>query len=60
MNKTRKVVAGGLVTLALSVATAPAALAAAAPPTNAGNGGGQSGQCTGPVTERPASCQASK
>jgi hypothetical protein len=29
------------------------------PPTNAGNGAGQSGQCTGPASERPASCQSS-
>jgi opacity protein-like surface antigen len=30
------------------------------PPTNGGNGAGQSGQCTGPADERPASCQSSK
>jgi hypothetical protein len=36
------------------------AFAAAQPPTNAGNGAGQSGQCTGPVDERPHSCQAYK
>jgi hypothetical protein len=36
------------------------AFADAQPPTNAGNGGGQSGQCTGPVDERPHSCQAYK
>ena len=26
------------------------------PPTNGGNGAGQSGQCTGAASERPASC----
>jgi len=28
------------------------------PPTNGGNGAGQSGQCTGPADERPASCKS--
>jgi hypothetical protein len=36
------------------------AFASPAPPTNGGNGAGQSGQCTGPADERPASCQSSK
>jgi hypothetical protein len=46
--------AGGL---ALAV-TAPA-FAVPSPPTNAGNGGGQSGQCTGPAQERPGNaCQS--
>lgn len=38
--------------------TAGVALANPEPPTNGGsnNGGGQSGQCTGPEAERPASC----
>ena len=30
------------------------------PPTNGGNGAGQSGQCTGAASARPASCQSSK
>ena len=52
--------------LLLVLATAGAALAFAAgpaaanpePPTNGGshNGGGQSGQCTGPEADRPAAC----
>lgn len=37
---------------------APAALADPQPPTNGGNGAGHSGQCTGPASERPASCQS--
>ncbi|GAA3056091.1 hypothetical protein GCM10017562_21030 [Streptomyces roseofulvus] len=37
-----------------------AALAAPHPPTDGGNGGGQSGQCTGPVTERPHGCHTWK
>ncbi len=44
----------------LMLATAGSAIAAPKPPTNAGNGAGMSGQCTGPVTERPHSCQAFK
>jgi hypothetical protein len=35
-----------------------AALANPSPPTNGGNGAGQSGQCTGPQADRPASCQS--
>ena len=27
-------------------------------PTNGGNGAGQSGQCTGPASERPTACQS--
>jgi hypothetical protein len=34
------------------------ALADPPPPTNGGNGAGQSGQCTGPQDDRPASCQS--
>jgi hypothetical protein len=37
---------------------ATAAWASPRPPTNGGNGAGQSGQCTGPASERPASCQS--
>ena len=36
------------------------AFATPSPPTNGGNGAGQSGQCTGPADERPRSCQSSK
>lgn len=39
-------------------ATAPA-FATPSPPTNGGNGGGKSGQCTGPAHERPGNaCQS--
>jgi hypothetical protein len=52
----------GLVAAALIVSTmlgaAAPALAEPSPPTNGGNGAGQSGQCTGPASERPASCQS--
>lgn len=44
----------------MALATAAPALASPQPPTNGGNGAGQSGQCTGPADERPASCQSSK
>jgi hypothetical protein len=36
----------------------PAAVASPSPPTNGGNGAGQSGQCTGPQDDRPASCKS--
>jgi hypothetical protein len=46
---------GGL----LLAVTAPGAFAAPSPPTNGGNGGGSSGQCTGPAQERPGNaCQS--
>jgi hypothetical protein len=44
-----------LAALALSAGTA---FANPSPPTNGGNGAGQSGQCTGPAADRPASCQS--
>ncbi len=42
----------------MTLAIAAPALADPAPPTNGGNGAGQSGQCTGPQADRPASCQS--
>ena len=44
----------------IALATAVPAFASPSPPTNAGNGAGHSGQCTGPADERPGSCQSSK
>jgi hypothetical protein len=41
---------------ALLVAGVTVAKADAPPPTNGGNGAGQSGQCTGDPDSRPASC----
>jgi hypothetical protein len=43
---------------ALVLSTAAPAFATPQPPTNGGNGAGQSGQCTGPADERPASCKS--
>lgn len=34
------------------------AFANPSPPTNGGNGAGQSGQCTGAAGDRPTSCQS--
>jgi hypothetical protein len=42
----------------LALAVAAPALAEPQPPTNGGNGAGQSGQCTGPQDDRPASCKS--
>ena len=49
-----------LVFLASAFASAVAAPAFGnpSPPTNGGNGAGQSGQCTGAAADRPASCQS--
>jgi hypothetical protein len=43
---------------ALVIATTAPAFASPSPPTNGGNGAGQSGQCTGPNDDRPASCKS--
>ena len=48
-----------LATVIASLAlTAAPAFADPAPPTNGGNGAGQSGQCTGAAADRPASCKS--
>jgi hypothetical protein len=55
MNRLKMIVATGL-TLAAFAASTATALANPKPPTNGGNGAGQSGQCTGPAADRPAPC----
>jgi opacity protein-like surface antigen len=47
-----------LLTAALALATAAPAFASPHPPTNGGNGAGQSGQCTGAQDDRPSSCKS--
>jgi hypothetical protein len=56
MSKTRRGFAALLAVAALGVSAVPAAFAA--PGEGPGNGGGQSGQCTGPQDDRPASCNS--
>jgi hypothetical protein len=58
MTPMRKRVGAFLAASALIAALAPSAMGAASPPTNGGNGAGQSGQCTGPPAERPPVCPA--
>ena len=53
----RKVLASMLAGAALALTLSPA-FGTPSPPTNGGNGAGQSGQCTGPADERPASCKS--
>lgn len=53
----RKTVAGILAGAFALAAVAPA-YASPSPPTNGGNGAGQSGQCTGPNADRPSSCKS--
>jgi hypothetical protein len=55
MRLVRRLIVGVLVTLMLALIAAPA-FANAPPPTNGGNGAGQSGQCTGNPADRPAVC----
>ena len=55
MPVTRKITATLLAIGALSITAAPAFAGQGEGP---GNGGGQSGQCTGPQDERPASCNS--
>ena len=52
----RRAIATIALTLGLLASTAGTALADPAPPTNGGNGAGQSGQCTGNPDDRPSSC----
>jgi hypothetical protein len=54
----RRMSAALLAAGAICVGLVPAASASPSPPTNGGNGAGQSGQCTGPQDDRPASCQS--
>ena len=56
MLRAHKTAATLLAAGALCVGLAPAAWANPSPPTNGGNGGGQSGQCTGNPDDRPAVC----
>ncbi len=51
----RFLIALGMAT-ALTLGAAGSAFANSPPPTNGGNGAGQSGQCTGNPDSRPASC----
>jgi hypothetical protein len=46
------------VVVAATLAIGGVAYADPSPPTNGGNGGGQSGVCTGAAADRPTSCQS--
>jgi len=56
MLRYRKPLAMFLAAGAICVGLVPAAWANPSPPTNGGNGAGQSGQCTGNPADRPAVC----
>ena len=45
-----------VLSLIIGLVSASPAFANPSPPTNGGNGAGQSGQCTGANADRPASC----
>jgi hypothetical protein len=55
MSRIRKVLVSVLLALTVSF-IGVSALANPSPPTNGGNGAGQSGQCTGNPADRPAVC----
>lgn len=52
----KRTIAALALAFAAILGAASIAVADAPPPTNGGNGGGQSGQCTGDPDSRPASC----
>ena len=54
----RRKAAVAMLATAFGLAAAAPVWADAPPPTNGGNGAGQSGQCTGNPDDRPASCQS--
>ena len=56
MSPLRRRMAIALSTAALLGSFSSVAAATPSPPTNGGNGAGQSGQCTGPAADRPAVC----
>jgi opacity protein-like surface antigen len=53
-----RAIAAAVLAAGLLTASAAPALANAQPPTNGGNGAGQSGQCTGNPDDRPVVCPA--
>jgi hypothetical protein len=59
MTARNKGFAGLATTMLIATAVVgPSSFAAPSPPTNGGNGAGQSGNCTGAAGERPTSCQS--
>ena len=60
MNARKKGLAGLAVTMLVGAAVVgPSSFANPSPPTNGGNGGGKSGQCTGAAQDRPGNACAS-
>ena len=58
-SRTRTKLAAATFVLGLSLGvTTGVSGATPSAPTNGGNGAGSSGQCTGPASERPTSCQS--
>jgi hypothetical protein len=53
MSKSKRILAALTLAAALTLGAAGSALANSPPPTNGGNGAGQSGQCTGNPDDRP-------
>jgi hypothetical protein len=56
----KRMIVAVVVAAGVTIGSVAPAFGNPSPPTNGGNGAGQSGQCTGPAADRPASCQSSK
>jgi opacity protein-like surface antigen len=54
----RRTIAAAALAAGLALGAIAPAAANPSPPTNGGNGAGQSGQCTGNPDDRPAVCPA--
>jgi hypothetical protein len=52
----KRSIVAAVIAAGITIGTVAPAFANAPPPTNGGNGAGQSGQCTGNPDGRPASC----
>jgi hypothetical protein len=52
----KRALVAAVIAAGITIGTVGPAFADAPPPTNGGNGAGQSGQCTGNPADRPASC----
>jgi hypothetical protein len=52
----KRAIVAAVIAAGITIGTVGPAFGNPPPPTNGGNGAGQSGQCTGNPDDRPASC----
>jgi hypothetical protein len=55
-ERMKRAIVAAVIAAGITIGTVGPAFGNPSPPTNGGNGGGQSGQCTGNPDDRPASC----